>query len=51
MLSLQLPDNAEGVITEAGRFQGAGWDMWYFADFALYNEQAIYLEGHVFRLW
>jgi len=49
MLSLQLPDNAEGVKQKLADFKVQGGDDVVISQILPYNEQAIYLEGHVFR--
>ena len=49
MLSLQLPDNAEGVKQKLADFRVQGGDDIVITQILPYNEQAVYLEGHVFR--
>jgi protein involved in polysaccharide export with SLBB domain len=49
MFSLQLPDNAEGVKQKLADFKVQGGDDVVISQILPYNEQAIYLEGHVFR--
>jgi len=49
MLSLQLPDNAEGVKEKLAGFGVQDRDDVVISQILPYNEQAVYLEGHVFR--
>jgi protein involved in polysaccharide export with SLBB domain len=49
MFSLQLPDNAEGVKQKLADFQVQGGDEVVISQILPYNEQAVYLDGHVFR--
>jgi protein involved in polysaccharide export with SLBB domain len=49
MLSLQLPDNAEGVKQKLADFRVQGGDDVVISQILPYNEQAVYLEGHVYR--
>jgi protein involved in polysaccharide export with SLBB domain len=49
MFSLQLPDNAEGVKQKLADFRVQGWDDVVISQILPYNEQAVYVEGHVFR--
>jgi protein involved in polysaccharide export with SLBB domain len=49
MLSLQLPDNAEGVKLKLADFRVQGGDDVVISQILPYNEQAVYLEGHVYR--
>jgi protein involved in polysaccharide export with SLBB domain len=49
MLSLQLPDNAEGVKKEIAAFHVRGGDDVVISQILPYNQQAVYLEGHVYR--
>ena len=49
MLSLQLPDNAEGVKQKLADFRVQGGDDVAITQILPYNEQAVYLEGHVYR--
>jgi protein involved in polysaccharide export with SLBB domain len=49
MFSLQLPDNAEGVKQKLADFRVQGGDDVVISQILPYNEQAVYLEGHVFR--
>jgi protein involved in polysaccharide export with SLBB domain len=49
MFSLQLPDNAEGVKLKLADFRVQGGDDVVISQILPYNEQAVYLEGHVFR--
>jgi len=49
MFSLQLPDNAEAVKQKLAEFRVQGGDDVVISQILPYNEQAIYLEGHVFR--
>jgi len=49
MFSLQLPDNAEGVKQKLADFRVQGEDDVVISQILPYNEQAVYLEGHVFR--
>jgi len=49
MFSLQLPDNAEGVKQKLVDFRVQGGDDVVISQILPYNEQAVYLEGHVFR--
>jgi protein involved in polysaccharide export with SLBB domain len=49
MLSLQLPDNAEGVKQKLADFRVQGGDDVVITQILPYNEQAVYLEGHVYR--
>jgi hypothetical protein len=46
---LQLPDNAEGVKQKLAGFRVQGGDDVVISQILPYNEQAVYLEGHVFR--
>jgi protein involved in polysaccharide export with SLBB domain len=49
MFSLQLPDNAEGVKQKLAEFHVQGGDDVVISQILPYNEQAVYLEGHVYR--
>ena len=49
MFSLQLPDNSEGVKQKLADFRVQGGDDVVISQILPYNEQAVYLEGHVFR--
>jgi protein involved in polysaccharide export with SLBB domain len=49
MFSLQLPDNAEGVKQKLADFRVQGGDDVVISQILPYNQQAVYLEGHVFR--
>jgi protein involved in polysaccharide export with SLBB domain len=49
MFSLQLPDNAEGVKQKLTDFRVQGGDDVVISQILPYNEQAVYIEGHVFR--
>jgi protein involved in polysaccharide export with SLBB domain len=49
MFSLQLPDNAEGVKRDIAAFHVRGGDDVVISQILPYNQQAVYLEGHVYR--
>jgi len=49
MLSLQLPDNPEGIKKELDAFKLQDKDDVVIAQILPYNQQAVYLDGHVFR--
>ena len=49
MLSLDLPDSAEGVKSALAGFNVQGGDDVVISQILPYNQQAVYLEGHVFR--
>ena len=49
MFNLQLPDNAEGIKQKLADFRVQGGDDVVISQILPYNEQAVYLEGHVFR--
>ena len=49
MFSLQLPDNAEGVKQKLAGFRVQGGDDVVISQILPYNEQAVYIEGHVYR--
>jgi protein involved in polysaccharide export with SLBB domain len=49
MFSLQLPDNAEEVKRKLADFRVQGGDDVVITQILPYNEQAVYLEGHIFR--
>jgi protein involved in polysaccharide export with SLBB domain len=49
MFSLQLPDNAEGVKQKLADFRVQGGDDVVISQILPYNEQAVYVEGHVYR--
>jgi protein involved in polysaccharide export with SLBB domain len=49
MLTLDLPDNAEEVKQKLAGFRVQGGDDVVIAQILPYNEQAVYLEGHVYR--
>jgi protein involved in polysaccharide export with SLBB domain len=49
MLSLQLSDNAGAVQQEIAAFKVQGGDDVVIFQILPYNQQAIYIEGHVFR--
>jgi protein involved in polysaccharide export with SLBB domain len=49
MFSLQLPDNAEAVKQKLADFRAQDGDDVVITQILPYNEQAVYLEGHVFR--
>jgi protein involved in polysaccharide export with SLBB domain len=49
MLSLDLPDGADGVKSALAGFNVQGGDDVVISQILPYNQQAIYLEGHVFR--
>jgi len=48
MFNLQLPDNAEGIKQKLADFRVQGGDDVVISQILPYNEQAVYLEGHVF---
>jgi protein involved in polysaccharide export with SLBB domain len=49
MLSLQLPEGHDGVMQDLNAFGMQDGDNVHISQILPYNEQAIYLEGHVFR--
>jgi protein involved in polysaccharide export with SLBB domain len=49
MLSLQLPDNPAGAAQELAAFRVQGGDDVVISQILPYNQQAVYLEGHVYR--
>ncbi len=49
MLSLELPDSSDGVAKEIAAFQVHGGDDVVISQILPYNQQAVYLEGHVYR--
>jgi protein involved in polysaccharide export with SLBB domain len=49
MLNLQLPGDADEVKKEIAGFQVQGGDDVVISQILPYNQQAVYLEGHVFR--
>jgi protein involved in polysaccharide export with SLBB domain len=49
MFSLQLPDNAEEEKQKMANFQVRGGDDVVITQILPYNQQAVYLEGHVYR--
>ena len=49
MLSLQLPGDADAVKKEIAGFQVQGGDDVVISQILPYNQQAVYLEGHVYR--
>jgi protein involved in polysaccharide export with SLBB domain len=49
MLSLQLPDNSTEVARKLGEFQVQGGDDVIISQILPYNQDAVYLEGHVYR--
>jgi protein involved in polysaccharide export with SLBB domain len=49
MFSLQLPGDAEAVKKEIAGFQVQGGDDVVISQILPYNQQAVYLEGHVYR--
>jgi protein involved in polysaccharide export with SLBB domain len=49
MLTLDLPDNAEGMKQNLAGFKVQGGDDIVISQILPYNQQAVYLEGHVFR--
>jgi protein involved in polysaccharide export with SLBB domain len=49
MISLELPDGAEGVKQKLADFRVQGGDEVVISQILPYNQQAVYLEGHVFR--
>jgi protein involved in polysaccharide export with SLBB domain len=49
MFSLQLPGDADAVKKEIADFQVQGGDDVVISQILPYNQQAVYLEGHVFR--
>jgi len=49
MFSLQLPDDAAGVKQKLADFRVQGGDDVVISQILPYNEQAVYVEGHVFR--
>ncbi|MDR3735779.1 MAG: SLBB domain-containing protein, partial [Acidobacteriaceae bacterium] len=49
MLNLQLPDNAEALKQKLADFQVQGGDDVVISQILPYNQQAVYLDGHVFR--
>jgi len=49
MLSLDLPSSADGVKSALAGFNVQGGDDVVISQILPYNQQAIYLEGHVFR--
>ena len=49
MISLQLADGAAGVQKDLAAFQVQGGDDVVISQILPYNQQAVYLEGHIFR--
>jgi protein involved in polysaccharide export with SLBB domain len=49
MLNLQLPGDANAVSKEIAGFQVQGGDDVVISQILPYNQQAVYLEGHVYR--
>jgi protein involved in polysaccharide export with SLBB domain len=49
MFNLQLPDNAQGIKEKLSGFRMQDGDDVVISQILPYNEQAVYLEGHVFR--
>lgn len=49
MLSLQLPDNVNGVKQALADFHVQGGDDVVISQILPYNQQAVYLEGHIYR--
>ncbi|MDR3724542.1 MAG: SLBB domain-containing protein [Terracidiphilus sp.] len=49
MFNLQLPDNAEEMKRKLADFRVQGGDDVVISQILPYNEQAVYLEGHIFR--
>ena len=49
MLNLQLPGNADAVNKEIAGFQVQGGDDVVISQILPYNQQAVYLVGHVYR--
>jgi protein involved in polysaccharide export with SLBB domain len=49
MFSLQLPDNAEGAKKEIAAFHIQGGDDVVISQILPYNQQAVFLEGRVYR--
>ena len=49
MLSLQLPDNPAEVAQKLADFQVQGGDDVVISQILPYNQNAVYLEGHVYR--
>ncbi|MGA1983122.1 MAG: SLBB domain-containing protein [Acidobacteriaceae bacterium] len=49
MISLDLPDNAEGIKQKLSDFKVQSGDDVVISQILPYNQQAVYLEGHVFR--
>jgi protein involved in polysaccharide export with SLBB domain len=49
MFNLQLPDNAEAMKQKLADFHVQGGDDVVISQILPYNEQAVYLEGHVYR--
>jgi protein involved in polysaccharide export with SLBB domain len=49
MFSLQLPGDADAVKKEIAGFQVQGGDDVVISQILPYNQQAVYLEGHVYR--
>ena len=49
MVSLQLPDDAAGVATKLAEFSVQGGDDVVISQILPYNQDAVYLEGHVYR--
>jgi len=49
MFTLQLPDNADAVKQKLAGFRVQDGDDVVISQILPYNEQAVYLEGHVFR--
>ncbi len=49
MVSLQLPDDAAGVATKLAEFSVQGGDDVVISQILPYNQDAVYLGGHVYR--
>jgi protein involved in polysaccharide export with SLBB domain len=49
MFSLQLPDNAEGIKKDIAAFHVRGGDDVVISQILPYNQQAVFLQGHVYR--
>ena len=49
MVSLQLPDDPAGVAAKLAEFPVQGGDDVVISQILPYNQDAVYLEGHVYR--
>jgi len=49
MISLDIPDSAEGLKQKLATFRVQGGDDVVISQILPYNQQAVYLQGHVFR--